>query len=81
MGGALAWKASREANAAVKTSMGDAQTWDRAISDYDEATGRRLVGLVLVGAGAIATAVGGYVFFGSASVAPGSAAVAVRGRF
>jgi hypothetical protein len=37
--------------------------------------------LVLMGAGVIATAVGGYLLFGSASVAPGSASVALGGRF
>jgi hypothetical protein len=81
VGGVVAWKFTGDANDAVKASTADPQARQQAQSDYDRATGRRLVGLLLVGAGAIATAVGGYLFFGSASVAPGSASVAVGGRF
>jgi tetratricopeptide (TPR) repeat protein len=81
VGGVIAWKFSRDANTAAEAPMADPQARERAQSDYDTANGRRLVGLLLVGVGAIATAVGGYIFFGSASVAPGSASVAVGGRF
>jgi hypothetical protein len=64
VGGALALKYTSDANSAASEAMGNAQAWERAMPDYDRAKDRRMVGLALVGVGALATAVGSYLFFG-----------------